>query len=126
MEAVMSIEKSLGYVPRDVSSEKCGYDIESFIPPEIRGNLAPFRFIEVKGRTRGADTVTVTKNEILTAFNKPDVYILAIVEIDGKQCHTVYLKKPFKIHPDFAATSVTYNIGELVGNAERILERGEM
>ncbi|MHC6202258.1 protein NO VEIN domain-containing protein [Breznakiellaceae bacterium SP9] len=77
-----------------------------------------FRFIEVKGRQKGADTVTVTKNEILCAFNKPDKYILAIVEVDGEQTQTSYLKKPFRIHPDFAATSVTYNIAELTGSAE--------
>ena len=41
------------------------------------------RFIEVKGRVAGADTVTLTKNEILTALNKPDEFILAIVEVDG-------------------------------------------
>ena len=126
MEAVMEMEKTLGFVPRDVSAEKRGYDVESFIPLEIRGNAALLRFIEVKGRIKGADTVTVTKNEILRAFNKPDEYILAIVEVDGKQTQTVYLKKPFKIHPDFAATSVTYNIGELVKSAEVILERGEI
>ena len=120
MKAVMDIEMSLGYIPRNVSAEKCGYDIESTIPLKIRGNDAPLRFIEVKGRTKGADTVTVTKNEILTAFNKPDEYILAIVEVDGNQTQTVYLKKPFKVHPDFAATSVMYDIGELVGSAETI------
>jgi len=124
MKAVMDIETSLGFIPHDVSIEKLGYDVESFIPLEIRGNAAPLRFIEVKGRIKGADTVTVTKNEILRAFNKPDEYILAIVEVDGKQKKVVYLKKPFKIHPDFAATSVTYNIGELVKSAEVILERG--
>jgi SNF2 family DNA or RNA helicase len=124
MRAVMDIETSLGYEPRDVSAEKCGYDVESLIPQELRGNAAPLRFIEVKGRAKGADTVTVTKNEILTAFNKPDDYILAIVEVDGQQTKTVYLKKPFRIHPDFAATSVTYNIAELMGGAGIILERG--
>ena len=41
------------------------------------------RFLEVKGRVAGAKTVTVTKNEILTALNKPDDFILAIVEVDG-------------------------------------------
>jgi hypothetical protein len=130
MKAVMDIETSFGYTPRDVSAEKCGYDVESFIPQELRGTAmhgadAPLRFIEVKGRTKGADTVTVTKNEILTAFNKPDEYILAIVEVDGKQTQTVYLKKPFRIHPDFAATSVTYSIAELTDVAEIVLKRGE-
>jgi superfamily II DNA/RNA helicase len=124
MKAVMDRETSFGYVPRDVSTDKCGYDIESFIPPELRGNVAPLRFIEVKGRAKGADTVTVTKNELLTAFNKPEEYILAIVEVDGKQTQTVYLKKPFRIHPDFAATSVTYSLRELIDGAEIIMERG--
>jgi hypothetical protein len=121
MQAVMDIETSFGYTPRDVSAEKCGYDVESLIPQELRSNTAPLRFIEVKGRAKGADTVTITKNEILTAFNKPDEYILAIVEVDGEQTRTVYLKKPFRIHPDFAATSVTYGIAELTGGAEMVL-----
>ena len=41
-------------------------------------------FIEVKGRVSGADTITVTKNEILYSLNKPEDFILAIVEfLDG-------------------------------------------
>jgi hypothetical protein len=124
MKAVMDIEVSLGNLPSDVSAAKCGYDIESLIPQEKRGNLSPLRFIEVKGRAKGADTVTVSKNEILTAFNKPDEYILAIVEVDAQNTHTVYLKKPFRERPDFAATSVTYNIMELVNGSEIILQRG--
>ena len=78
----------------------------------------------MKGRTAGADTVTVTKNEILTAFNKPEQYILAIVEVDGDETNVVYLKKPFKERPDFAATSVNYNISELMKHADIILKRG--
>jgi hypothetical protein len=57
---------------------------------------------------------------------KIDFHILAIDEVDGKHTNIVYLKKPFKIQPDFAVTSVTYNIGELVKNAELILERGKI
>lgn len=125
MKAVMDIETSLGYIPRDVSAEKCGYDVESLIPHERRGNLSPLRFIEVKGRVKGADTVTVTKNEILTAFNKPDEYILAIVEVNGTSTRTVYLKKPFRERPDFAATSINYSIAELMNSSEIILQRGE-
>ena len=41
------------------------------------------RFIEVKGRRSDAETVTVTRNEILYSLNKPDDFILAIVEFLG-------------------------------------------
>jgi hypothetical protein len=125
MKAVMDIEIELGYIPCDVSAEKCGYDVESFIPQEKRGaDGNPLRFIEVKGRAKGAGTVTITKNEMLTAFNKPDEYILAIVEVDGTSTATTYLKRPFRERPDFAATSVNYDIEELMGAAEIILKRG--
>ena len=122
MKTVMDIEKSLGFTPIDVSRAKVGYDVESQIPRSINGtDGSTLRFIEVKGRVKGADTVTVTKNEILTAFNKPDQYILAIVEVEGNDTRTVYLKKPFRERPDFAATSVNFNIDELVEVSEIIL-----
>ncbi len=124
MKTVLGIEESLGFIPRDVSAAKCGYDVESLIPKELREEAAPLRFIEVKGRAKGANTVTVTKNEILTAFNKPDEYILAIVEVDGLRTQTVYLRRPFRERPDFAATSVNYDIAELMGCAEILLKRG--
>lgn len=118
MKAVTDIETLFGYIPRDVSALKCGYDIESEIPKELRTSTSCLRFIEVKGRTKGATTVTVSKNEILTALNKPDEFILAIVEVDGQKTRTVYLKRPFNNAPDFTATSVNYDIDDLVSNAE--------
>jgi len=108
-----------------VSAAKVGYDIESQIPIGKRDvSGASLRFIEVKGRSVGATTVTVSKNEILTALNKIDEYILAIVEVDGTHTKTVYLKKPFRERPDFAATSINYNIMELVNGSEINLQRG--
>lgn len=125
MQAVMEIERSQGYLPFDVSAQKTGYDIESQIPKKLRnGDGSSLRFIEVKGRTSGADTVTVSKNEILTAFNKPEDYILALVEVDGVAWKTTYLKKPFREKPDFAAASVNYKISELLSQSEIILQRG--
>ena len=119
MKAVMDIETSLGFIPIDVSGAKVGYDVESQIPKDRRdAGGATLRFIEVKGRAVGASTVTVSKNEILTALNKPDEYLLAIVEVDGTQTKAVYLKKPFRERPDFAATSVNYNITELISDSE--------
>ena len=86
----------------------------------MRARMAAYalRMIEVKGRAKGSTTVTVSKNEILTALNKPEEFILAIVEVDGSATHTIYLKHPFRNAPDFTATSVNYDIQDLVNNAE--------
>jgi hypothetical protein len=111
MEAVMQQERKLGYEPRDVSAQKCGYDIESVIP-----ETGQLRFIEVKGRIEGAQTVTVTKNEILTAFNRPDSYILALVEVPSDRLR--YVRQPFQQEPDFAAHSINYNWQKLWGRGE--------
>ena len=74
----MEIERSLGFEPTDRELEKLGYDIESRVP-----GTGKLRFIEVKGRVTGAPTITVTRNEILYSLNKPDDFILAIVEFTG-------------------------------------------
>ena len=58
--------------------------------------------------------MTVTRNEILTALNKPDEFILAIVEVDGSQTKTIYLRKPFKNAPDQGACSVNYDSADLL------------
>lgn len=125
MNAVMQIETQFGYRPKDVSAAKCGYDVESFIPEDMRRRLEAYRlrFIEVKGRAKGATTVTVSKNEILTALNKPDEFILAIVEVDGQNTHTIYLKHPFKNAPDFTATSVNYDIQDLIAESEVLYQK---
>nr|WP_237743504.1 DUF3883 domain-containing protein [Pleurocapsa sp. PCC 7319] len=121
MNAVIAAEKKLGHEPRDVSSLKCGYDIESRIP-----ETGALRFIEVKGRIEGAETVTVTKNEIITALNKPDNYILAVVEVpiseestDRDDANVYYLRQPFQKEPDFGVTSVNYNLKELKKRSQK-------
>ena len=77
------------------------------------------RFIEVKGRAKGAETVTVTRNEILTALNAPDAYVLAIVEVaDGFAIQPRYVRAPFAREPDFGATCVTYRLADLLAQAE--------
>jgi len=110
---VMEVERRLGFEPTDREAEKLGYDIESRVPGTGR-----LRFIEVKGRVTGADTVTVTKNEILTSLNKPDDFILAIVEfLDGDRHRVHYLRRPFRREPDFGVTSVNYDFAELLSRA---------
>lgn len=113
MQMVMEAEKHLGNQPRDVSGEKCGWDIESKIRSD--GKL---RFIEVKGRVSGATTVTVTRNEILAALNKPDDFILAIGQVENGQGELHYIRKPFQVEPEFCVESVNYNLGDLLARAE--------
>lgn len=113
MNAVIAIERRKGFIPRDVSAENAGYDIESKIPDEKAKGGPTLRFIEVKGRTVGAGTVTVTVNEILTALNKPDEYILAIVEVDGDKTTTTYIRRPFVGEPDPSMCSANYEIDAL-------------
>lgn len=113
MDAVIQTERRLGYEPRDVGKENRGYDVESRIP-----GTGKLRFIEVKGRVTGAPTVTITKNEILTALNKPEDFILAIVEVDEDVTVVRYVRRPFQREPDFGVTSVNYDLSELLGRAE--------
>ncbi len=112
-EIVMEIEERLGFVPRDREFERLGYDIESAVP-----GTGTLRFLEVKGRVAGADTVTVTRNEILYSLNKPDDFILALVEFDGDGHRVRYLRKPFQREPDFLVTSVNYDFAELLARGE--------
>jgi hypothetical protein len=112
--AVMEIERRLGFEPTDREPEKLGYDIESRVP-----GTGKLRFIEVKGRISGAATITVTKNEILYSLNKPEDFILAIVEFTDSETDRVhYVRQPFHREPDFGVTSVNYDFGELLARAE--------
>jgi hypothetical protein len=111
-EIVIEVERSLGFEPTDREIEKLGYDIESRVP-----GTGQLRFIEVKGRISGADTVTVTRNEILYSLNKPEDFILAIVEFIGDTHRVHYLREPFRREPDFGVTSVNYDFGELLARA---------
>jgi len=110
---IMEIERSLGFDPTDREFEKLGYDIESRVP-----GTGKLRFIEVKGRVTGAATITVTRNEILYSLNKPEDFILAIVEFAGDDSHRVhYLHQPFQREPDFGVTSVNYEFAGLIARA---------
>ena len=109
---VMEAERRLGYEPTDRESDKVGYDIESRVP-----GTGKLRFIEVKGRVLGARTITVTKNEILTSLNKPEDYILAIVEFRNGDSSVRYVRRPFGREPDFGVTSVNYDMEELLARS---------
>jgi superfamily II DNA or RNA helicase len=112
-EIVMEVERNLGFEPIDREFDRVGYDIES------RHRDGRLRFLEVKGRLTGSDTITVTRNEILTALNKPADYILAIVEFLSDDQHAVhYVWEPFHREPDFGACSVNYFMKDLLAKAQ--------
>ena len=115
VDAVMAIERKLGREPKDVGKLKIGYDVESKAP-----STGELYFIEVKGRQKDAQTVTISSNEIRTGLNKPDKFILAIVVVDDAGIRDFkYVWKPFTIEPTFDTVSINFDI-------KKLLERGEV
>ena len=116
IDAVMAVERDLGNQPFSVEAEKIGYDIQSYDPDS--GQL---RFIEVKGRIDTADTVIITRQEIVTSLNKQDNFILAFVQVsDGRACAPRYIKGALDTRePPFDQSAIQFNIN-------RLLERAEM
>lgn len=114
--AVLEAEVGLGRSPKEMPRNNPGFDILSKDPKT--GELL---FIEVKGRVEGAPTVTVTKNEILTSLNKPEHFILALVEVAGDSHAVVrYLRRPFQGDENtyFDVTSVNYTWKKLIEKSD--------
>ncbi len=119
MDAVRQVEETAGCRVVDVAADKCGWDLTSY-PPATDGKLADPRHIEVKGRVRGADTITVTRNEILYALNQADKFILAIVIVseDDSVEGPYYLRDPFDVEPGWGVSSWNIKIDTLLERAE--------
>ena len=121
MNVVRLAEEARGCRVVDVSAQKCGWDITSYAPAPD-GRLSEARHIEVKGRVKGATTVTVTKNEIFESWNQGNKYHLAIVligeddSIDGPH----YVPHPFKEEPGWGVSSVNYDLKALLERAQGI------
>ena len=115
MNAVLDIERRLGNFPSDVSAQKIGYDIASYLTASKH-----LRFIEVKGRVLGADSVFITRQEIITSLHEPDKFILAIVEVeDGVARHPRYVRGALSDHePTFEQTGVMFDLAKLLSRAE--------
>lgn len=119
MNAVIAAEKAQGNEVKDVSAEKCGWDLTSRPVASADGSLQPDRHIEVKGRAKGQTTITVSRNEILYALNQADKFWLAIVIVDGGNYKgPFYVKNPFTAEPDFGVPSVNYELKYLLSKAE--------
>jgi SNF2 family DNA or RNA helicase len=119
MAAVVAAEQAKGHRVVDVSKDKCGWDISSY-PPTVDGVQPTARHIEVKGRISGADTVTVTRNEILYGVNQGEKFVLAIVfvhdddSVDGPH----YIRKPFDSEPGWGVSAWSIEIKKLLQRAE--------
>jgi len=115
MTAVMQTEQAMGYTVTDVGAEKCGWDVTSRPPANADGSIKLDRHIEVKGRSKGQSTITVSRNEIIYGLNQADKFILAIVIVDNESHEgPFYIQNPFTIEPDFGVASVNYDLSELL------------
>lgn len=115
VDAVLAAERALGREPEEMPPNNKGFDIRS--RDAIRGHL---QFIEVKGRVEGADTVSLTKNEIQTAFNQGENFVLAMVVVGSDNGVCVrYLRRPFTGSEDwlFEVASVTFRLKDLLARA---------
>jgi len=115
MNAVIATERTLGNVPTDVSAQKIGYDVVSYDPATKH-----LRFIEVKGRIQGADTVMITRQEVITSLHEPDKYILAVVHVEnGEAGAPRYVRGALSDHePAFEHTAIQFNLARLMERAE--------
>lgn len=118
MNAVVDAEQSLGHEVKDVSAQKCGWDLTARPAANPDGSLKPDRHIEVKGRAKGQGTITVSRNEIIYALNQAGKFLLAIVIVDGDRHEGPwYIRNPFKAEPDFGVASINYDLGDLLSKA---------
>jgi hypothetical protein len=115
MEAVMAVERTLGNTPTDVSAQKVGYDIASYDPKADH-----LRFIEVKGRIDGADTVMITRQEVITSLHEPDKFILAVVQVEnGFAREPRYVRGALDTRePPFEHNAIQFSIKGLLERAE--------
>ncbi|EOI1352805.1 helicase-related protein [Citrobacter amalonaticus] len=123
MSAVTSAERALGHSVFDVSADKCGWDITARPPLNTDGSLPQDRHIEVKGRSKGQTTITVSRNEILYALNQAEKFLLAIVLVDGDSFEgPFYIRQPFNKEPDTGVASINYDLAELLSKATEAKE----
>jgi superfamily II DNA or RNA helicase len=92
VDAVLRAERALGRRPTEMPHNNPGFDIESLDPDGDVWHL------EVKGRIQGGRTFVVTHNELRHAMNRPERYLLAMVEVDPSTMMATevrYVARPF-------------------------------
>lgn len=105
VEAVLAAERALGRVPEEMPRNNPGYDIRS------TGRDGFIRYVEVKGRIAGAETFTVTTNEVTFAQTQGMRHRLALVEVSSDEPDNDrlrYVSDAFA-HLDPSVTTRSYN-----------------
>lgn len=111
VDAVLETERVLGREPREMPHNNEGYDIESRRP-----DTGDLYFIEVKGRIEGADTVTVSRSQIIHAQNSPERFILSVVEVpEDRRAQPIvrYVRNPFEgVEVSYRRYSINFALSE--------------
>lgn len=120
MGAVRVAEEGRGCSVNDVSAANCGWDLTARSPAKD-GAEAAVRYLEVKGRIKGAATVSVTRNELMCALNEPEKFALAVVLVneDDSTEGPFYVRGLLKDAPDWGVASINYKLSELLKRAQK-------
>ncbi|MFB8765314.1 helicase-related protein [Nocardiopsis alba] len=103
VDAVFRVEQALGHRPTEMHHNNPGYDIESDTGTSLD-------FIEVKGRVTGGKTFVLTRQEAVTALNKGDHSVLALVQVAEDDSTMVrYLRHPITQPIDPRAARVEFD-----------------
>lgn len=114
VDAVLRAERALGHSPTEMHHNNPGYDIESDTGKAID-------FIEVKGRVIGGKTFELTRQEAVTALNKANHSVLALVRVADDDTTTVrYLRQPIQQPIDPRAARVEYDWEPFWNDAEEM------
>lgn len=121
MATVTASEERAGCRVIDVSGIKCGWDLTSYPPPQ-NGRDQTVRHIEVKGRAKGANTITVTRNEIMYALNQAEKFVLALVFVGDNDAveGPYYITNPFDTEPGWGVSSINFELKTLLKRAGKV------
>lgn len=105
VEAVLAAERALGRQPEEMARNNPGYDIRS---TDREGSVF---YLEVKGRIEGADTFTITANEVTFSQTQGERHQLALVVVspEGPGYDRVRYVLDAFTHIEPSATTRSYN-----------------
>jgi hypothetical protein len=93
---------------RDVSADKCGWDVTAQPPMTPEGAIPDARHIEVKGRAKGQDTITVTATRSSTGLNQGEKF-------SWRSCSSMAIHTKART---IGVASINFNLAELLSRSE--------